>query len=520
MLNMNKRIAIQQLLAVGCTHQAIAGQLKCHRNTVGNIKKEAPLKEKPEREPPPHPLDPHRAWITDKLAEKLSFVRIAEDLRELQGYAGGYNALRRYVKSRRLKPKGEAYTVLHTAPGEEAQVDFGYFGLTPDNTGKRRKTWVFVMTLGFSRLGFYCHAYDQSVATFIDCHEQAFAHFGGVPARVKIDNLKAGVIEHGRYAIAFNRQYQDYAKHAGFLIHACAVRKPEQKGKVESGVKYVKYNFFAGRSFRDENDLKARLRKWQDQAANRRVHGTTREIPAEVFAQQEKAHLQPLPTGGWETMAYAVRKVGKTCHIVFEKNYYSVPYAYIDREVTLSAGKNLVMVSDEQHERIATHLRVTDAVGVYRTDPSHYPPHKSKSQTEYQAEHAQQMAQIGEHAAGFFEQYREKHGNYWARGIKGIIALTGNYDRRTVDLACKRAGEFEAYSYQVVCRICRTGLWQDAGSLPAGAGSRNGADASPALRGNGNDGDSELQRPLAYYARLCGLQAFFFFQSLYDRLFP
>jgi hypothetical protein len=76
MLNMNKRIAIQQLLATGCTHQGIADQLKCHRNTVGNIKKEAPLKERPEREPPPHPLDPHRAWITAKLAEKLSFVRI------------------------------------------------------------------------------------------------------------------------------------------------------------------------------------------------------------------------------------------------------------------------------------------------------------------------------------------------------------------------------------------------------------------------------------------------------------
>lgn len=125
MLNMNKRITVRQLLQVGCTQQAIAGQLKCHRNTVGNIKKEDPLKVGGVQKARANPLDLHRDWITAKLGEKLSLVRIAEDLRECHGYGGNYDALRRYVKSRHLKPQGEAYTVLHTAPGEEAQVDFG-----------------------------------------------------------------------------------------------------------------------------------------------------------------------------------------------------------------------------------------------------------------------------------------------------------------------------------------------------------------------------------------------------------
>ena len=95
---------------------------------------------------------------------------------------------------------------MRTNSGEEAQVDFGYAGLTPDNNKKRRKTWVFNMRLSYSRLDYYEKAYDQRAETFMRCHINAFNCFRGVPEYVKTDNLKANF-----YEPVYQRQYKDFA---------------------------------------------------------------------------------------------------------------------------------------------------------------------------------------------------------------------------------------------------------------------------------------------------------------------
>ncbi len=84
---------------------------------------------------------------------------------------------------------------IHTEPGEEAQVDFGYLGMTADDSGKAKKTWIFNMRLSYSRLDYYEKVYDQKVETFVRCHINAFEFFGGVPEYVKIDNLKGAILE-------------------------------------------------------------------------------------------------------------------------------------------------------------------------------------------------------------------------------------------------------------------------------------------------------------------------------------
>ncbi len=129
----------------------------------------------PDKKPHIKLLDSYQEVIINYLEQKLSALRIHEELLKL-GVKIGYSTVKDYVAL--IKNKTEIFVRIHTAPGEEAQVDFGYVGYTLDNTGKRRKTWVFNMRLSYSRLDFYKKVYDQKVETFILCHIQAFRYFG------------------------------------------------------------------------------------------------------------------------------------------------------------------------------------------------------------------------------------------------------------------------------------------------------------------------------------------------------
>lgn len=167
---------------------------------------------------------------------------------------------------------------MHTLPGEEAQVDFGYLGYTLYE-GRKRKTWVFNMRLSYSRLDYYERVYDQRVETFIQCHIHALYYFGGVPQYIKIDNLKAAILKANFYEPVYQELYKNFASHYGFHPLPCMVRRPNDKGKVESGINYVKNNFFSGRNFTDEQDLREKLARWNTKT-NHRIHGTTRKVPS------------------------------------------------------------------------------------------------------------------------------------------------------------------------------------------------------------------------------------------------
>jgi len=166
------------------------------------------------------------------LESDLSIVRIHEKLKDV-GCLRSYSSLKQYIG--KIKLQSNICVRFHSQPGEEAQVDFGYVGLMPDlkENGKRKKAWVFNMRLSYSRLDYYEVVFDQTVATFIRCHENAFRSFGGVPQVVKIDNLKAGILEAHFYEPVYQRIYKQFADHCGFEAIPCRVRQPQENGKVE-----------------------------------------------------------------------------------------------------------------------------------------------------------------------------------------------------------------------------------------------------------------------------------------------
>ena len=180
--------------------------------------------------------------------------------------------------------------VLTSLPGEEAQVDFGYVD-TKNIDGKAKKAWIFVMSLSYSRYMYSCIVFDQSVKVFIQCHVNAFRYFGGVPETVKIDNLKAAIVQANFYEPITQRTYASFAAHYGFWAEPCRVATPTDEDKIESNVKYIKNNCFKGRDFKDIEEAKEFLSIWLSNIANKRIHGTIKKIPEELFNELEKHKL-------------------------------------------------------------------------------------------------------------------------------------------------------------------------------------------------------------------------------------
>lgn len=506
MITMHKRITIQTLLKLGHKKQNIADEMGCHRNTISNIAKEDPIKDQISKGSQSHSLDKHKDYIQDKINKELSLVRIHQDLSSEKQLKQSYDSLRRYVKTRGLKPI-KAYVVINTEPGQEAQVDFGHVGLQFDASGKLRKSYVFVMTLGFSRKAFHKTVYNQKVETFIQCHIDAFTYFGGIPTTVKIDNLKAAVLQANFYEPEYQKQYLAFSQYYGFTIYPCKVRNPEEKGKVESGVKYVKNNFFKGRQFKSGKELAEKLSHWQEEICNKRMHGTTKKIPAVQFKELEQQELKPLPEKPWEIYSMEKRKVGATCHIMVDNNYYSVPYKYIGNNVDVKITENIIKIY-HQNLTVATHSRLISNKGEYQTNSAHYPEYKAIDRTELQYGKELRMKDIGENAHQFFLKLLEIHPDNWNRRINGILSLVKQYDKEVINLACARALAFEVITYQAVVNICRKRLYLEkadhlliAQNIEQDAEQRN-CEQDMEQNTKQNTGESKLQRPLSYYAQI------------------
>lgn len=407
----------------------------------------------PDKKAHPCLLEPHHAQLLEWIEEGLTAVRMQEELLR-QGVKVGYSTVKDYIS--KIKGRGRIFIRIHSEPGEEAQVDFGYVGYTLDVQGKRRKTWIFNIRLSYSRFDYYEIVYDQRVETFIACHIHAFDYFGGVPKTIKIDNLKAAILEANFYEPVYQHLYQQFAQHYEFQSIPCRIYQPNDKGKVESGIKYVKVNFFLGRKFNGHDEMIKQLSRWQEKA-NQRVHGTTKKVPQVLFEAKEKPALLKLPSEAFSLAKVGTRKVYHDCHVYIEHNYYSVPYEYVGKEVDIIQSNGLVKIAFNQ-KVIAVHTQLMNR-GEFSTQTSHYPKYKCLSSTEYQEKYQAKMAKVGQFAEQLFFGFLAHKKNSWARPIQGILALTKKYSSDIVNRSCQRALAYGAYDYQIIKRICQNGSY-------------------------------------------------------------
>jgi len=458
LLGVEMNTTIKTLFEKGHNKTRIADILNINRKTVGKVLNKLETEGEVQRKKQSSILDDFKEYINIQAQKGLSATRIYQDMKSPEfGYTGSYDTVKKYVAAiRRSAPK--AYMVLHSLPGEEAQVDFGYIGTIRMKDGKYKKAWIFIMELSYSRYMYVRIVFDQSVSTFIDCHRKAFRYFGGVPKCVKIDNLKAAILEADFYEPTIQRNYATFANHYGFMAEPCRVYTPTDKGKVESNVKYVKNNCFKGREFSDVEEAEKFLENWLETIANVRVHGTTKEVPFQILTSVEKDHLQALPSNDYIISEITKCTVNTNCHISYKGNYYSVPYIYIGDTVDVLITDNMLKAFSKEKE-IALHPLEKVAKGKHITNKNHYPEHKSITTEDIKSTYRKEMKQIGEHAAIFFEKFLEETGNkYNYRIITGILSLRKKHSNAVINDACHRAYNYNALRYRTVKNICEKGI--------------------------------------------------------------
>ncbi len=377
---------------------------------------------------------------------------------EQPDFSGSLGSLKRLVarirNERGIEPEDVAIPV-DTAPGEVAQVDFGYAGKLWDRqTGRVRKAWVFVMVLGYSRHQYAEIVFDQKVTTWIALHERAFAAFGGVPQVIVPDNLKAAVIRAAfgvSGTVALNRTYRELARHYGFRVDPTPPRAPKKKGKVEANVKYVKRNCLAGRESEDVTLLNRELGRWVTEIAGQRIHGTTGRRPLEVFNAEERQTLLPLPRRPYERVVWKDATVHADSHVEYDRRLYSVPWRLLRQKVWVRATSHTVAIYWND-ERVATHSR-SDS-GPRSTNEAHLPEgrrdlrHRSRSYWEGRAD------RIGEEVGSFVREVFDSDDVLsQLRMVQAIVTHLEKHPPERACAACRRASFYGTMSYQGVKNI-------------------------------------------------------------------
>ena len=316
-------------------------------------------------------VEPYRALVEKWVEQEVQSKTIYQALQRNHQFTGSYSAVYRFCCS--IKPTLiKATSPMSFAPAEAAQVDFGSGPMLMDPmTGNPIKTWYFLMTLCWRPHQYATLVLNQNVDTWLACHQHAFESFGGVVGRVIIDNAKCAITKACARDPQVQSSYAECAEGYGFKIDACAPRDPQKKGRVESGIKYLKRNFQPLRELRELGDANRQLQRWVLHEAGNRIHGSTQEKPLTRFAL-EKHLLQPLPLRPPEPGVWAKVKVHRDAHAQFNKCLYSVPYKLLGQTLWLKAVPATVRIFRD-HELIALHPGQLQP-GQRSTIDDHMPP--------------------------------------------------------------------------------------------------------------------------------------------------
>lgn len=405
-------------------------------------------------------LEPWRGLIEQWWSEGIQGTTIHAALKRRHDFSGSYSSVRRFLQSLSASTP-RVSSVLEFAPGEAGQVDFGQGPPIVDvYTGEPFKTWVFVMVLAWSRHQYAELVRDQSIETWLGCHRRAFEHFNGVVSKVIIDNPKCAITKACYYDPLVQRAYADYAEGYGFLISPCPVADPKKKGRVESGVKYVKNHFLPLREFRDLVDANGQLKNWVMQEAGNRIHGTTRTPPLQRFVETEQALLKPLPNRTPECAYWAKAKLHGDCHLQVEKCRYSAPWRLVGQTLDVRLSETTVRIY-HHHELKAIHPRLSRP-GERHTVDEHLPPEHVAYKMRDPQWCLKQAEATGPYCHRFVERLFENRVLDRLRAAQGVVGLAKRYGAVRLEAACQRALHFDNIQYRAVRIILEKSLDQQA----------------------------------------------------------
>jgi transposase len=390
---------------------------------------------------------PYRELIERGLGMGRNAMAIWQDLVSDQAFPHGYQTVKRFVRKLHGSQSPPAVGIILTAAGEEAQVDYGTGPMVRDSqSGKYRRTRLFVLTLGYSRKSVRLLVFRSSSQTWAELHEKAFRRLGGCPRVAVLDNLKEGVLVPDIYDPALNPLYRDVLAHYGVVAMPCRIKDPDRKGKVEAGVGHAQKTPLKGLRFESLEEAQAHLDRWEERWADTRIHGTTKRQVATMFAE-EKPSLLALPLEPFRYYQYGERIVHLDGCVEVEAAYYGLPPGWIGRSVKVQwDALHVRILHPHTNQLLREHLR--QKRGGYRLQEEDHPKKMPLSTVQLlrRAEHA--GTQIGK----FCQLIHQQKGETGIRGILGMFSLIKKYGTAAVEDACATALDIGVREYRFVRR--------------------------------------------------------------------
>jgi transposase len=428
--------------------------VNCNRNPE-NLSTKGKATSKPANEvitdsaviPGPSACEPYREAIDLGINRGRNARAIWQDLVSEYGFASSYQSVQRFVRKRRGTQTPEARVVIVTAPGQEAQVDYGTGPMVRDpESRKYRRTRLFVMTLGCSRKSVRLLTFRSSSRIWAELHERAFRRLGGATRIVVLDNLREGVLVPDIYDPALNPLYRDVLAHYGAVAMPCRVQDPDRKGKVESGVGHAQKTPLKGLRFETLEEAQAYLDRWEQRWADTRIHGTTKRQVAAMFAE-EKPTLLPLPLEPFRYYQYGERIVHLDGCVEVEAAYYGAPPGWIGRVLRVQWDDLYVRLLDPKAgQLLREHVR--QKRGWYRIKEEDHPQRTPlrTSQLLWRAGRA------GSHIGALCDAIHRAQGEVGVRRILGVLSLAKKYGTAATDEACAAALDMGVQEYRFVRR--------------------------------------------------------------------
>jgi transposase len=389
----------------------------------------------------------YRELIELELIRGRNAMGIYQDLVDQHGFTSGYQSVQRFVRKLRGATSPEARAIIETQPGEECQVDYGTGPMVRDpDTGKYRRTRLFVLTLGCSRKSVRLLAFRSSSRVWSELHEKAFRRLGGTTRVVVLDNLREGVLSADIYDPGLNPLYRDVLAHYGVTAVPCKVRDPDRKGKVESGVGHAQKTPLKGKKFESLEEAQAYLDHWEENWADKRIHGRTKRQVAAMFSE-EKPFLHALPLEPFRYYQYGMRTVHLDGCVEVEAAYYGAPPGWIGRQVHVQWDAMFVRLLDPRTgELLREHL--SGKRGGHRIRDEDRPRRTPPQLLQLLARGHKAGANIG----AVCDAIHARQGELGMRRIQGVLRLVKQYGSVACDDACAAALELRVPEYRFVRR--------------------------------------------------------------------
>jgi transposase len=388
-----------------------------------------------------------------ELVEKFPNItgqRMYEHLHEA-GYEGGISIMRVRLQKLRPRPKREPVVRFESEVGVQAQMDWSPYTLHFTRGGKT-KVLCFSFILAFSRRQYIDFTHHRDFFTLIRRHADAFHYFEGVPYQCLYDNEKTIVLRWEAGRPLYNPAFVDFITHYHCKPLACRPGRPQTKGKVEAPFFYVEKNLLNAREFQDLEDLRAKARWWLKEKSDTHIHDTTGRAPLELFLEQERSALQPLPIHPYDCSQVALRVCRFDGFLEFETNLYSVPYEFITDILILKATEHEILIYSPEIQLVARHERLPAAMAKTVENPDH----RTSKKIRYGLEPVKDaFLQLGEAAQSFLTGLQERFPRNSGFHARAILRLKEHYHCDDIHKALKHAICYQAFDSKTIERILK-----------------------------------------------------------------